>query len=130
MSPALDKDMKTAPPITRILMYVRDPQKVADFYIRHFGFLPSPLEHADLIEITPPGGGAALLLHQAGKGHRDGQSRVKIIFDVEDIEGFKKKALKDGLKFGITHKGEGYEFSNARDPAKNPIQISRRAFRK
>ncbi len=111
-------------------MYVRHPEKVAAFYVEHFGFVQGPREHEDLIEITSPNGGSALLLHQASKGHRDSQSLVKIIFDVEDVEEFKKSALKKGLKFGLTYKGDGYEFSNARDPAKNPIQISARAFRK
>jgi len=52
------------------------------------------------------------------------------VFDVEDVEAHKRESEKKGLKFGVTYKGEGYEFANARDPAKNPIQISRRAFLK
>ncbi len=111
------------------MLYVRDIQKLADFYVKHFGFIESPRELDDLIEITCPNGGSTLLFHQASKGRKIGQSCIKLIFDVENIEAFKMKCLKDGLKFGVTHKGPGYEFSNARDPAKNPIQISRRAFK-
>jgi len=114
-------------PTTRTLLYVRDIHKLADFYVKHFGFAQSRQEHDDLIEVTSPQGGSTLLFHQASKGHRIGQSCIKLIFDVDNIEAFKKKCLKDGLKFGTTHKGPGYEFSNARDPAKNPIQISTRA---
>ena len=122
--------MKTTPSVSRILLYVRDPQKIADFYATHFAFVQKPQVHDDLIEVTLPEGAFSLLLHQASKGHRLGQSCVKLVFDVEDIEAYKRESEKKGLKFGVTYKGEGYEFANARDPAKNPIQISRRAFLK
>jgi predicted enzyme related to lactoylglutathione lyase len=122
--------MSATPRISRILLYVKDIPKVADFYARHFGLNPRPTQHDDLLELATEAGDFSLLLHQASKGHRVGQSCIKVIFDVDDIEGFKQKALKQGLKFGMTYKGEGYEFANARDPARNPIQISRRAFLK
>lgn len=122
--------MNASPSVSRILLYVRDVQKIADFYVEHFGFVRKPQVHDDLLEITSATGTFSLLLHQASKGHRIGQSCIKIVFDVEDIEGFKKKAATKGLMFGLTYKGDGYEFANARDPAKNPIQISRRAFLK
>ena len=122
--------MKTSPSVSRILLYVRDPQKIADFYVEHFAFIQKPQVRDDLIEVRSSVCAFSLLLHQASKGHRLGQSCIKIVFDVEDIEAFKKKSEKKGLKFGVTYKGEGYEFANARDPAKNPIQISRRAFLK
>ena len=120
--------MKSSPSVSRILLYVRDPQRVADFYVEHFAFVQQPQIHHDLIELSSSTCAFSLLLHQASKGHRVGQSCIKLVFDVDDIEGFKKAAEKKGLKFGKTYKGEGYEFANARDPAKNPIQISRRAF--
>lgn len=120
--------MKTPPAVSRILLYVRDPQKVADFYVRHFAFIRKPQVHDDLIEVVSSACAFSLLIHQASKGHRIGQSCIKIVFDVDDIEAFKKESAKNGLKFGVTYKGENYEFANARDPAKNPIQISRRAF--
>ena len=122
--------MKISPSVSRILLYVRDPQKIADFYVKHFAFIQQPQVHDDLIEVTSSVCAFSLLLHQASKGHRIGQSCIKIVFDVEDIEAFKEESEKQGLKFGITYKGEGYEFANARDPAKNPIQISRGAFLK
>jgi len=120
--------MTPQPGISRILLYVRDPRKIAAFYALHFGFVAKPQVQADLIEIVSAPGNFSLLLHQASKGHRVGQSGIKIVFDVDDIAGFKAAAAKRGLEFGPIYKGEGYEFANARDPAKNPIQISRRAF--
>ena len=122
--------MKTTPSVSRLLLYVRDPQKIADFYVKHFAFVQKAQVHDDLIEVTLSEGTFSLLIHQASKGHRLGQSCVKFVFDVEDIEAFKMESEKKGLKFGVTYKGEGYEFANARDPAKNPIQISCRAYLK
>lgn len=119
-----------APAVSRVLLYVHDLEGVADFYCTYFGFTRKPQKHHDLIEIVAADGKFSLLLHQATKGNKKGQSCIKLVFDVEDIEGFKREAAQKGLKFGVTHKGEGYEFANARDPAKNPIQISRRAFMK
>jgi len=43
---------------------------------------------------------------------------------VSDVHAFREERAKAGLKFGVVHRGPGYEFSNARDPAKNLIQIS------
>jgi len=112
------------PSISRIALYVRDMEKVAAFYERHFGFTRMDTGLADKLILTPPSGGCALVILQASKGHKTGQSNVKLIFDVEDVAAFKAESAKSGLKFGTIHKGSGYEFANARDPAGNPIQIS------
>lgn len=117
-----------SPSLSRILLYVRDPEQIADFYTRHFGFVRQPQRPQDLLELVSAQGNFSLLLHPASKGHRLGQSCIKLVFDVDDLEGFKVAAKRRGLEFGLTFKGDGYEFANARDPAKNPIQISRRAF--
>ena len=109
--------------ITRIALYVRDLRKIAAFYEKHFGFR-RVIAATDKIILFPKDGGAALVLLQASRGHRIGQSGVKIIFDLADVEAFKAERAKAGLKFGTLHRGPGYVFSNARDPAKNLIQIS------
>ena len=111
-------------PVNRIIFYVRDIPKVAAFYERHFGFRAIRSEAKDKITLLPVGGGCALVLLQASKGHKIGQSCVKIVFDVDDVAAAIAEQLKLGLAFGPTHKGPGYEFSNARDPAKNLIQLS------
>lgn len=116
----------TAPSFSRIIMYVRDMPKVAAFYELHFGFSVTPgLAGGDIL-LTPSGGGCEVLLLQASKGHRTGQSIIKLVFDVVDVEAFKEERAKAGLRFGNTWKGEGYSFANARDPAKNLVQISER----
>jgi len=112
------------PVITRIALYVRDMPKIAAFYEKHFGFTSTVSENNDKITLAPPLGGCAIVILQASKGHKIGQSCIKIIFDVHDVAAFKSKKGKEGLIFGAIHSGPGYEFANARDPAKNLIQIS------
>lgn len=119
-----------APPITRLALYVRNMPKVAEFYVRHFGFTQDVSEMPGAIWLLPGQGGCALVLLQASKGHRAGQSCVKIVFDIPDIEAFKERSAKDGLSWGPIHQCEGYAYANARDPARNLVQISSRAFRK
>jgi predicted enzyme related to lactoylglutathione lyase len=121
--------MKTSPAITRVILYVRNMQAVSAFYQTHFGFQQEELAYTDLLHLTSPSGGCAITLLQASKGHKlGGQSQVKLVFDVDDIEAFKQTSAKRGLRFGAIHRGDTYEFSNARDPAKNLIQISSRRF--
>ncbi|MEP2028983.1 MAG: hypothetical protein ABJI96_09800 [Paracoccaceae bacterium] len=70
----------------------------------------------------------ALLLHPASKGQNEGQSLVKLVFDVEDVPAFCKTAAANNLSFGAIHKAEGYVFANAKDPSNNSVSVSSRAF--
>ena len=40
------------------------------------------------------------------------------------------RAAAQGLAFGAIHKGDGYAFANAKDPAGNPVSVSSRAYRR
>ena len=112
------------PPVTKIALYVRDMPKIAAFYAKHFGFSATWANARDKAVLMPSADGCALVLLQASKGHRLGQSCMKIIFDVSDVPAMRDPQTKLGLKFGPIHHGPGYQFANARDPAKNLIQIS------
>ena len=116
--------------INKILIYAEDMQRTSEFYERYFGFNSKADDDGRIIELTSASGGAHLLIHQAGEGVKLGQVGIKLVFDVEDVEAYKKKCAKLGLKFGSTHQAEGYSFANAKDPDKNSISISSRAFRK
>lgn len=115
-------------PLTRIALYVRDIPKISAFYQEHFGFVPEA-EESGYVELRQHSGACGLVLLQASKGHRIGQSCVKLVFDVPDVAAHKKSAATAGLKFGAIHRGDGYAFANACDPAKNLIQISSRIFK-
>ena len=112
-----------------IIIYAKDMAKSAAFYSNHFGFKTTGVVNEGLIELKAPDGGADILLHQASKGVKLGQVGVKLSFHVHNVEAFKRQAGSDGLKFGATHQANGYSFANAKDPDKNPISISSRAFR-
>lgn len=115
--------------MTRILIYTKDVEKMANFYIEFFGFKLHQEEGDRITELIAPDGGANILLHKAAKTTKMGQVLVKLVFDVEDIQAFCTESAAKGLKFGSIHKADGYSYANAKDPSKNSIQISSRAFK-
>lgn len=117
-------------PINRIVLYVKDVESTIAFHEKYFGFRAEREEGDRIVELVSADGGIALMIHQAGKAQKAGQSQVKLVFDVEDVETFCTGIKKAGLSFGALHQGDGYVFANARDPDGNPLSVSSRAFRK
>ncbi|MFK0273362.1 VOC family protein [Ensifer sp. NPDC090286] len=117
-------------PIKRIILYAQDVEATVRFYENHFGFQASREAGDRIVELVSAEGGANLMIHPAAKGQRKGQSTVKLVFDVADVEAFCQGRAKKGLVFGTIHRADGYTFANAVDPSGNPISVSSRAFRK
>jgi predicted enzyme related to lactoylglutathione lyase len=117
-------------PINRIVLYAQNVDETLRFYEKHFGFQPSREAGDRIVELIPRDGGASLMVHQAAKGQRGGQAIVKLVFDIADVEAFCSNSAKHGLEFGPIHRADGYLYANAKDPCKNPISVSSRAFRK
>ena len=117
------------PAIHRIVIYTKKLDQMVDFYTRHFGFEPLRLEGDRIVELVSTDGGANLMLHPASKGTKVGQVLVKLVFDVPDVVAFKTQCAENGFEFGPVHQADGYSYANAKDPSKNSIQISSRAFR-
>lgn len=115
-------------PLGRIIMYTKRLEEVTDFYCKFFGFEIRRLEGDRIVELVSQSAGINILLHPMSEGRRDGQTLVKLVFDVEDVEAFCRDAELRGLKFGSIHKADGYCFANAKDPAKNSISVSSRLF--
>lgn len=116
------------PLLNRIMLYVKNVQATCNFYERHFGFVSEHFADDRVVELRSANGGATLMAHPAAKSVKTGQVTVKLVFDVEDVDSFKARCLTQGLKFGATHKADGYTFANAKDPDGNSISISSRAF--
>ncbi|WP_110803320.1 VOC family protein [Rhizobium sp. PP-F2F-G48] len=116
-------------PLNRLMIYARNVEETAQFYERHFSFKAMQLPGDRIIELVAQDGGANIMLHEAAKGQRSGQSVIKLVFDVKDVEAFRVQCGKAGLKFGPIHEADGYLFANAKDPCQNSIQVSSRAFR-
>ena len=114
----------------RVLLYVHDIDAVAEFYTLHFGFRIQREAGDRVVELESPSGArTSIMLHPLGRGRKSGQSTVKLVFDVHDVEAFRARAAERGLEFGGIHTADGYAFANAKDPAGNSISISSRAFR-
>lgn len=114
--------------IRRVIVYTSRIEAMVDFYTHHFGFKVSRSDGDRIVELRSEVGGLALLLHPASSAQKEGQVTFKLVFDVENVEAFCIAAKMNGLEFGKVHKTNGYAFANAKDPAKNSIQISSRAF--
>lgn len=112
----------------RIVIYTKRLEELSAFYCKHFGFEELRLEGDRIVELVSQGTGANILLHGVSSGRKEGQTLVKLVFDVEDVDGFCRRSKERGLQFGSIHRADGYSFANAKDPAKNSISISSRAF--
>ena len=111
-----------------IVIYARDMHKTAEFYRKFFNFTTTGEIIDGIISLEPVSGWAKIRVHQAAKSVKLGQVGVKLSFAVRDVEALKAKAAVLGLKFGGTHVGKGYSFANAKDPDKNSVSISSRAY--
>lgn len=112
----------------RIIIYTKRTDELVAFYCKHFDFEVLRLEDDRIVELAPLGVGMNILLHPMPTGRKEGQTLVKLVFDVKDVEGFCRNAKEQGLVFGTIHLADGYCFANAKDPAKNTVSISSRAF--
>jgi predicted enzyme related to lactoylglutathione lyase len=117
------------PALTRLVIYTHKTDAMVAFYSRHFAYTVQTDPADRIVELSPPGPGAILMLHPAAKGQKAGQAQVKLVFDVKDVPGFSARSAAQGLDFGALHQADGYVFANAKDPAGNSISISSRAFR-
>lgn len=117
------------PRLGRLVIYTKKPDAMVAFYSDYFGYRPVRLPGDPIIELHPPGEGAAIMLHPASKAQKDGQSLVKLVFDVPDVGIARDEARARGLVFGPIQHADGYSFANAKDPSGNAVQVSSRAFR-
>jgi predicted enzyme related to lactoylglutathione lyase len=117
-------------PLNRIVIYARDVEEAVAFYVTHFGFEVHREEGDRIVELIAPSGGSNIMVHPAAKGQKVGQSIVKLVFDVEDVEAACAQFAANGLDFGSIHRADGYCFANSKDPCQNSISLSSRAFRK
>jgi predicted enzyme related to lactoylglutathione lyase len=113
--------------ITRVILYVKNVPRIADFYERYFDMRPLPGGTDKWTELAASSGGCTIALHKASVAQKSGAA-IKIVFGVDDIQAFKRAKEQEGLRFGVIHQADGVEFSNTKDPAGNSIQISNRGL--
>lgn len=117
------------PALTALTIYTRQMEAMAAFYCKHFGFVASQDPGDRLVVLKSLHHGMTIQLHPAAKSQKEGQVLVKLVFAVEDVRAFCEASARTGLKFGAIHKADGYEFANVKDPAKNSVCVSSRAYR-
>lgn len=115
-------------PLGRIVIYTKKIEAMVAFYCQHFGFQVLRLEGDRIVELVSRGTGANILLYPMSKGRKEGQTLVKLVFDIVDVDGFCLASKAQGLKFGPIHQADGYSFANAKDPSGNSVSVSSRAF--
>lgn len=122
-----------APPIARIILYVKNIPKVAAFYQQIFGMTRIERTRDGWQVLVSPDGGCPIALFKAAVSQKSGAA-MKLVFSVPDVQGFKRAAERKGAEFGplhqAEHNGKPYEFANAKDPNGNAISISSRGISK
>lgn len=115
-------------PISRIILFVRDPHRVANFYQTHFGLQLLEGAEDDWIELSA--GGCTLALHRAKRtaDSTEQHPSTTIVFGVQDVQAAKALFAANGLKFGKVYESADFAFANAKDPEGNAIQISSRGM--
>ena len=113
----------------RLILYTRRTEEMVAFYTAHFGYR-AIVDPADrIVELNPDAGGTVLLLHPLAKGRKEGQTLIKLVFDVADVAAVRARLIAAGVEVGPVHEVPGYAFANLKDPAGNPLSISSRAHR-
>ena len=85
----------SAPPVSCVVLYVKDIPKVAAFYERCFGMTPLPGATKGWMQLASPSGGCVIALHQAAVTQRSGAA-MKLVFGVADVRAFKSAKEKQG----------------------------------
>ncbi len=111
-------------PITRIILYVRNVDKTAEFYQRVFELKVIGTPEKGWIELG--GGGCNLALHQAAKTAGFRRAAAKIVFGVKDVSKARALLERRGLKLGVIHRSPHSTFCNGKDPEGNHLSISSR----
>jgi catechol 2,3-dioxygenase-like lactoylglutathione lyase family enzyme len=91
------------PALGRIILYVKDVEQSASFYVAHFGFEVRREEGDRIVELLHRHGGANLLLHPTARSQKSGQSTIKLVFNADDMERF---VARSKPKFGTIPQGQ------------------------
>jgi len=108
----------------RIILFVKDPQGVADFYVEKIGLkIVESTEDGKWIDLDA--GGVRIGLHHGGKLNKSSSS-PKIVFYSKDVSATAEKLVANGAKMGSIKKFGSLRFCEGQDPEGNRFQISNR----
>jgi predicted enzyme related to lactoylglutathione lyase len=111
-------------PITRVVIYAKDVEILAEFYRRVFELKDAGPPEDGWIELAA--GGCNLAFHRAAKSADHRRAAAKIVFGVKNVAQAKKALAARGLVLGAIHKSPHSNFCNGRDPEGNHLSIGDR----
>ncbi len=115
-------------PVTRIILYVKNVEKVAAFYQRVFELEVVGTPEKGWIELGA--GGCNIAFHPAAKTADFRRAAAKITFGVKDVAAAKAILERRGLKLGPIHTSPNSVFCNGKDPEGNLLAIGNRGMAK
>ncbi|MBX2831237.1 MAG: VOC family protein [Rhodospirillales bacterium] len=121
-------DDLTIGPCNRIVIYCKNIDAMAQFYADCFEYQVFKKPDDRIIELRRNDGGLILMLHPASKGQKQGQSLIKLVFDIKNVDAFRQRLLAQGINIGPIHQTDTYQFANFKDPSGNSVSISSRAY--
>lgn len=114
-------------PLTRIVLYVKNVERLAEFYQRVFGLERVGEPEKGWIELNA--GACTIALHQAAKTADHRRAAAKIVFGVSDVKKAKATLERRGLKLGPIHVTSHSSFCNGKDPEGNLLSIGDRGVK-
>jgi predicted enzyme related to lactoylglutathione lyase len=114
--------------IRAIILFVRDIERVALFYEKHFGLKRVGKIKDGYLELGKSGTRIALHVARGSDGDNS-HSPAKIVFSCRNVKKKVAELTQAGLKFKKIYEYEGFCFADTQDPEKNPVQISERSSR-
>jgi predicted enzyme related to lactoylglutathione lyase len=134
IGPVFGKGVYMLTPLNRIIIFVGNVQKCADFYTSVFGFTAMPSDHPSTEWIELDTGGCRLALHKARgpDGPIDSATGSpmnphKIVFFARDVEAARAAVVARGAQMGDVRKFGPLMLCDGKDPEGHVFQISNRA---
>jgi hypothetical protein len=108
----------------RIILFVKKPKTVADFYLKFFDLkVLETSENGKWIDLDA--GGIRIGLHSASRSPKSSPSS-KIVFYAKDVAKLRDKLISKGLNLSEIFELEDLKFCDGKDPEGNRFQISNR----
>jgi predicted enzyme related to lactoylglutathione lyase len=109
----------------RMIVFVRDMEKVARFYRDVLGLTPKPNPDDPKEWQEFEAGAVCIALHLAD-APKPRRIASKIVFYSPDVAATKRELERRGAKLGRIIKTETHSFFNGTDPEGNPFSVSSR----
>jgi|TARA_B100000315_G_C14338428_1_gene478481 catechol 2,3-dioxygenase-like lactoylglutathione lyase family enzyme len=116
-------------PLKRIIIFVADVEKCANFYKKNFGLQPIEEGHQTGEWRELETGGSILAFHKAhGAAGPTGSEKNphKLVFGVENIKKAREEFIADGIDMGNLMTFGNIVFCDGKDSEGYPFQISNR----